>query len=219
MVGQRRHDGLLHDAEDLLVIAPADAEAADQYREAIDDAPAQFLQVLEEAHAGHLFGSALLRGFDHGTGHRYSLPVALPARKAARRRHRTGGVLTGSGSTWRQSSCMVRLTVSVSGLIIRSHGSSARPEAEAGPGDLRHAFFARSSSSMFIISVSSWFLNSLLARLNSASNLPSWRPAQAVSWAQDDQGQQENKDHLWHAEVHRFIIMRRRSLAEQGLTR
>ena len=38
------------------------------------------------------------------------------------------------------------------------------------------AVLARSSSSMFIISTSSWFLNSLLAFLNSASALPNWRP-------------------------------------------
>ncbi len=60
VIGQRLHDGLLHQTEDLLVIPPADAESADDGEEAKDDAAAQLLKMIEEAHPRHFFRGALL---------------------------------------------------------------------------------------------------------------------------------------------------------------
>ena len=80
-------------------------------------------------------------------------------------------------------------------------------------------FLARSSSSMFIISISSWFLNSLLARLNSARAFPSWRPSSgSLLGPEDHQRQQKDENHLWHAEIHRFIIMRGGTSSNAGAT-
>ena len=62
--------GFCMKAEDLLVKPPADAESADDVEEAVDDAAAQLLQVLEEAHAGHFFRGALLGFFYDGARHR-----------------------------------------------------------------------------------------------------------------------------------------------------
>ena len=59
MFGQRRHDGFLHDGEDLLVKPPAHAKTANHVEGAVDDAAAQFLQVLKETHPRHFFRGAL----------------------------------------------------------------------------------------------------------------------------------------------------------------
>ncbi len=62
---------------------------------------------------------------------------------------------------------------SMGGTLTVSKSFSAGKIVRAGG---RRLFLARSSSSMFIISVSSWFLNSLLAFLNSAIAFPNCRP-------------------------------------------
>ena len=46
------HDGALHEAEDELVVVPAGEEAYGDGNDGIDEAAAQFLEVVEEAHGG-----------------------------------------------------------------------------------------------------------------------------------------------------------------------
>ena len=77
MIGQSRHDRLLHDGENVLVKSPADAQACHHVEKTVDDSPPQFLQMIEETHAAHLFRGALLGGFEYKTGHGYSPPTGL----------------------------------------------------------------------------------------------------------------------------------------------
>ena len=78
VVAQRLHDRLLHEPENLLVEPPADAESAHDVEEAVDDAAAQLLEVVEEAHAGHLFRAALLGFLDDRARHSGSERPASP---------------------------------------------------------------------------------------------------------------------------------------------
>ena len=51
---ERVHDGTLHDCVNIPGISPAGEEADDDGDDGIDDALAQFLEMFEEAHGGHL---------------------------------------------------------------------------------------------------------------------------------------------------------------------
>ncbi len=58
---QRVHDGALHVAEDEFVVVPAGEESNRYGNDGIDQAPAQFLEVFEEAHGGQDRRAILLR--------------------------------------------------------------------------------------------------------------------------------------------------------------
>src|SRR5580658_8930640 len=51
---ERLHDGTLHDSVDALGVSPAGEKADDDGDGGINDALAQFLEMVEEAHGGHL---------------------------------------------------------------------------------------------------------------------------------------------------------------------
>jgi hypothetical protein len=59
---ERIHDGTLDDVVDIFGISPTGKETDGDGDDGIDDALAQFLEMIEEAHGGHLLLGGIVDG-------------------------------------------------------------------------------------------------------------------------------------------------------------
>ena len=198
--------GFCMSAENLLMEPPADGKAGHDVQEAVDDAVAELLEVIEETHARHFFGGALLGCFNNRIRHSVSgLPAQVECQALVRSwgpavrgfQGADSGSAKGSGSRG-MDSIGGTLTVSnnfSAGRILRVvvRRSLLGPLFQL---DVQHLGFELA----FEFVAGFLELGKRLAQLASQfGKLP--RP-------ENYQGQQEDENHLRHAKIHGFIIMR-----------